>query len=459
MPLNAAAAPVTVWCMKRRWRPGRILLAVLLTGIASMTAYHWAKQPRWQLATKIPWESNHIVSVDEAKRLLYLRYMDFSAMEDPKLGEPGTPLKLVFETRCYNLDTGKLIWTHPDPAEITASSDGMPSMCQVIISPDNRQLIYLDSQRGRIHFYALPPRQKRTDIHFTQLSPGEHLRASFSPKGDWLIARTNRQIFVYDAQTAKLLHQLDIPKEYIIEGGRGSWNLEQDALLSSTDQRYVLMTNNNAENILFFEMQGKKVIGEAKNVCLPHLLNDGKALVCFPEYFNKESQAYWYQFRETSIDKLNVTTTEAVEGVFICCNDKHFLTVKPCLSADPPFWSEWTWLPESTKLRIAQWLGLLNFQIEASLWNITTGALDLRIPMALSANDGLPSGGHRCWLLKDSTQMLFNIGTSISLWDLPPRRPPACWLTVASVFLLSLWLAWPRRVKPTTLAASPHAGK
>ncbi|MFT3882968.1 MAG: L-dopachrome tautomerase-related protein [Gemmatales bacterium] len=434
--------------MKRTWRPGRMVLAALLMCIAALGLSVWPKQSRWQLPVDMTKEFQHILSVDETRRCFHTRYMDLSSLE-PALRGQESPPKPVFELRCYDLDTGKLVWSQPDPSEVVSSSPNLLfAMCQVVLSPDNSQIAYINTIEGKLFLYDIALRQKRSDIHFKDPSL-DHFHASYSHRGDWLIAHTSKQILIYDPHTAKLLHQLEIPKEHVTGGGRGAWSLEQDSLVCSADQRYLIMADNFAENILVFDMQNKNLIGESKKMSLPRLINDGKTLVCFPEYFGKDTQARWYSLQESAIVKLSVTTSEPVEGEYVCSNDMHFLTIRTNPSEVRPFWSDWAWLSDSIKVTLAQWSGLLNMQLEASLWNINTGKLEKRYPLAISVVDSLPSSGHRCWLSNDSTQLLLNIGTSISLWDVPPRRPLSSWVTTLSACLFALWLAWPRRMKTT----------
>ncbi len=407
--------------MKRHWRPGRILLAVLLVSITALMAYLWPRQPRRQIPFDMTKNFHHILAVDEPRRLFYSRYMDFSSMEIP-IREQAAPPKLIFEVRCYDLDTGKQVWSQPDPPDPTLPPDEPFTIFNVVLSPDHRQCAYVKSHRGEVQLYDFPPRTKRASIHFADLSPGEHLRVSYSPQGDWLLARTNKQIFIYDAQTAKLIYQLDIPKEHIVEGGREDWALEQDGLLCSVDKRYLVMTNNNIDNILVFDLHNKKRMGECKNMYLPRLLSDGKTLVCFPEYSQDQSQAKWYGLEEPAIVNLPISTSEMVTGEYVCSNSTNFVTAKLIEPSSPPFWYAWSWLSDTSKITIAQWLGLLKLDLEVSLWNNNTGKLEKRFPLVISVSEGLPSSGHRNWLLNDSSQMLLNAGSSIALWDLPPRR-------------------------------------
>ena len=444
--------------MKRHWRPGRIILAVLLIGIAALAVYVWPKRPRWQHRFDMTKELNYILSVDETKRLFYTRYMDFSSMENP-VTVPASPLQLVFELRCYDLNTGNQVWNQPDPPASAPPSDRLISICNVVLSPDHRQCAYINNLRAEVDLYDLPPRTKRASIHLTGFSPGEHLSVSYSPQGDWLLARTDKQVFVYDASTAKLIHQLDIPKEHIIGGGRGDWNLEQDGLLCSTDKRYLVMTTNFVDNILVFDLPGKKMIGECKGMYLPRLLNDGKTLLCLPEHFVNEDCARWYRLHESALIGLPGSVSEMAGEAYLCSNSTHFATAKMIVPASPPFWYDWSWLSDTVKYTMAQWLGLLKLEIEVSLWSNNTGMLEKRFPIVISMAEGLPSSVPRSLLLNDSSQILLNIGTAIALWDLPPRRPLSCWLSASSISAFALWLAWPRRMKATPLAASPHAGK
>ncbi|HQR07239.1 MAG TPA: hypothetical protein PLN21_10475 [Gemmatales bacterium] len=432
--------------MNRTWRPGRIVLAVLLLSVAALMVYLWPKQPRWQFSFDVTKNFHHILSVDETRRLFYSRYMDFSSME---IRQPATPPKLVFEIRCYDLDTGKQVWSQPDPEDPTSRPVDLLAMCPVVLSPDHQQCAYVKSHLAEVQLYDFPPRTKRASLHFADLSPGEHLRVNYSPQGDWLLTRTDKQIFIYDVQTAKLIHQLGIPKEHIVEGGRGDWHLEQDSLLCSADKRYLVIANNNTDNMLVFDLYSKKMIGECKNMCPPRLLNDSKTLMCVPEYSLGESQAKWYSLEESAMVRLPVSTSEMVTGGYACSNSRNFVTAELIDPSSPPFWHAWTWLSDTSKMTLARWLGLFKFNIEVSLWNNNTGRLEKRFPILVSADEGLPTSGHRNWLLNDSSQMLLNVGTAIALWDLPPRRSLSCLLIALGITLVALWLAWPRRMKTT----------
>src|SRR4051812_18323896 len=108
--------------MKRHWRSGRIILAVLLFSMTALMVYVWPRQPRWQIQFGESNNFGQILGVDEARRLLYVRYMSLSFMWVPVQGQEPT-LQSVIEVRCFDLDTGKQVWSLPGPQEATDASE------------------------------------------------------------------------------------------------------------------------------------------------------------------------------------------------------------------------------------------------------------------------------------------------------------------------------------------------
>lgn len=441
--------------MKRTWRPGRLLLAMLLMSVAVLAAYYWPKKPRWQLSTDMTRESYHLLQVDERNRHLYLRYLDFSGITTALTNAQHTGPFFTSEIRCYALDSGELLWSKPDPEEGKSRRplDEFTRFGDVILSPDLKQVAYLKNGKGEIHLYDFPSLTGPTVIKYHGLSPAEHINANYSPQGDLLLTRIDKQIFIYDSKSASLIYQLDIPRERVQSGGRGNWVLAQDALICSPDKKYLITANNMADNILVFDIASKKVIGECPSLHLPRVLGDGKTLLCFPDYFHDHSQAHWYRLNDHDIKAQTTNKSEKIKGSYLCCTDKYFFTSQTKESTSiPAFWQEWPWLSDSFKMNLARWLGLWNIPLEVSVWRNDTGTLERRFPLVIAVEGMLPSSGQRNWISMDGSQFLFNIGSSIALWDVPPSIPSACWGVITGVTLFSLWLAWPRRMKIITLA-------
>jgi len=139
--------------MKRKWRLGRIILAVMLLGIAALVIYSWPLVPRWNLKTDV------LVGFDEKRHLLLTM-----ARTEPGLGAlPVDPplTENTRELRGYDLHTGKRVFANSYDLSASKITDGfwLP-----MVSPDYSSLVIIDRSSGILLVFDLETRTLR--CHF-----------------------------------------------------------------------------------------------------------------------------------------------------------------------------------------------------------------------------------------------------------------------------------------------------
>ncbi len=166
-----------------------------------------------------------------------------------------------------------------------------------------------------------------------------------------------------------------------------------------------------------------------------------------------------YSLTENSVTEIGPSSVyQATTGETLYCDQRHLVTneVQHNFPSTRPFWADWEWLPDGLKFKLAMFLYAP--QVRFDIYDPVSGKQGRSFMLPLS-NFFYASYLQRNWLSSDGKVLALNDGTSLAVWEVPSRLEFARWLILLGIILCSLWLAWPRRVKSTPLAASPHAGK
>src|SRR5690349_6274717 len=155
--------------MARRWRTWRVLLAVLLLGIAALTFWVWPPSPRWTISGQF------LRGFDERRQLVYLQQ---SVDVDPK----------AVVLNVYDLTNGDFV----------ARTNCRPRVVgRDIVMPRGGDLLALVSyELSAFELFALPGGEWLSGIRMTG---DEKLQAAaFSADSRFLAACTNAGYQVWD---------------------------------------------------------------------------------------------------------------------------------------------------------------------------------------------------------------------------------------------------------------------
>lgn len=476
--------------MKRVWRSGRIVLAVVLVSLAGFISYLWPPQPLWSVSFDMSKDHLELLDVDESKNILYAKYVDYHPENQPQI-EPKS------ELRGYDLSTGQMVWRLPDSAEVMKVEPRLTDSEIVIKGSEELRYFWLSPDRSRvacsdygndIQLRAFPSCKLQHRFKVPDQSPSDHHFVTYFRDGSRFLVWTEKRIYIYDAFSAKLIDMLNIPDlpepqhledilppepEKVetpfplpnagkVPSTNGSWAMCNEPIQCSADGSYLAIPGKSMNSILVFHLPSKKLISQIPFSGVPRFL-DGNVLLLIPEFNfpNRpiNNQPKRYALYEHGVCELpNKETPATVVGETLCCDGRRLVTneVQLNIPTSRPFWADWNWLSDGVKMKLA--MMLVAPKIRFDIYGVETGKHERTFFLPLSYVF-YSAYLQRNWISSNGKLLALNDGDSLAVWEITPLRPLPCWLILVGTILFSLWLAWPRQTKATQPAASPHADK
>lgn len=455
--------------MKRRWRPGRILLAVLLSALAGLTFYAWPKQPLWSLSFDMAEDWYELLGVDEAKQIVYVNY------RGQYVGNPGDLAHRESELRGYQLYSGKLVWQLPDTDEVFKDS---PFAWDYWLSPDKTQVICHEHGNQTLQLRAFPSCKLQYQIKLDKEEDG--LLACYSNDGSQILVITRKQVQFYDRSSGRIEDSLTIPdlpeparqpeatvpvpKTASTNGtapvgitvsvenpANHNWAALNGLLQLSDDRRFLAIAGSGMKSVLVFHLPSKKLLAQLPFSGIPRFLGKDNLLLLVPEFHLAETSVN-NQLRRFTVSENGITEVSksseypTTNGETLYCDQRRLVTneVQLNIPSSQPFWSKWDWLPDLWKVKLA--MAIYSPQNHFDVYDPRSGKKEQSFYLPLS-NFFYASYLQRNWLSSDSKLVALNDGTTLALWETSPGRSLVPWAILGGTIVVSLCLAWPRRMK------------
>jgi hypothetical protein len=422
--------------MKRQWRIGRTILAVLLVGFAVPVVAFWPTGPLWTIPAQ------DVVGFDEANGLFYTT------------SHSGHEQWL----HTYRLVSGELVASQL--LNLPPNSVDCSAPWPLTLSGNKRHLIAISSLASQFHVLSLPTlspvRIQRPKSHVTH--PWSF---GLSHDGACLLMNAGDveydQIEIVDLEKA-ISTELQIRhRGVVINAGFGNALPTEDMQLT-TDRRYLATQVLGESTVIYDLIQGKEV-ARTGEPAIPRLTADGKSLVCLSQQDRKTVQAI-YRF-------IDGRWVERAPWTAPYCEGEYF--VQTCDSQLVTAWNEFyehSWIkhsPDVCKTIVKK--VLTAGRVHLRFWDLRLGKpkteLNLSLPIAWSDEVfggfnfslvSLPFGPIK--VSSDARFVAWKDEDRLALWETNQHRPSLHYIIMAACLVLALWLAWPRRVKFAALSDS-----
>ncbi|MFT3882967.1 MAG: hypothetical protein QM703_25340 [Gemmatales bacterium] len=457
--------------MKRHWRPGRIVLAVLLISLAALCFYAWPKQPLWSLSFDMAEDWYELLGIDEAKQIVYVNYVDH---EDVNFRHP---VNRRSELRGYQLHSGKLIWRLPDTDEVFKDS---PLAWAYWLSPDRSQVVCHEHGNETLQVRAFPSCKLQYQIKLDKEEAADGLLACYSNDGSQILVITRKQVHFYDSSSGRLEDSLAIPdlpeparlpeatvsesKTTSTNGGKPvgitvsvenpanhNWAALNGLLQLSDDKRFLAIAGSGMKSVLVFHLPSKKLLAQLPFSGIPRFLGKDNLLLLVPEFHLSETpvnnQLKRFMVSETGVTDISASSEyPTTKGETLLCDQRRLVTneVQLDLPSSSPFWSKWDWLPDVWKVKLA--MAIYSPQVRFDVYDPRSGKKEQTFHLPLS-NIFYATYLQRNWLSSDAKLVALNDGTTLALWETSPGRSLLPWSILVGTIIVCLWLAWPRRMK------------
>ncbi len=274
--------------MKRHWRPGWILLAVLLAGLASLYFYAWPKQPLWSLSFDMAKDWFDLLGVDENRRLVYVNYVDFENTNSELSHNRRS------ELRGYDLYSGRLVWRLSDKDVVFQDN---PLAWNYWLSPDQSQVVCYEHMSASLQIRAFPSCKLQFQLKFDEKESIDGLFSSYSSDGSQILVRTKSHVHFYDSSSGRQLNSITIPELpeptlpredmllsekkdlkpqgaskngikpvgtviYASNTSNGNWAAMNHPLQLSNDKRFLAIVGSGTKSVLVIHVPKKKLLAQ-----------------------------------------------------------------------------------------------------------------------------------------------------------------------------------------------------
>jgi WD40 repeat protein len=316
--------------MKRQWRPGRIVLAVMLVGIAGLTFWVWPTQRGWS----IPEEK--LIGFDDSKALLYT--VKRTAQN--------------YELTAYDLHTGARKRTqslNPINNNLPSNTDSDQKewleLWEWILAPDKQVLIALNPSLDEFQFqlFNLETGALLRKIAFSGRFPliALDIKVGFSDDGRFLALQdASEAVLVWDLQTGAIVQNIrssiDVMKAGIFELLLSQLNLHHnpDYLAYSDYQRSALR-----------DMKSKKDVLEHPATTVPRILDQGEMVVFIPDRIRPSNRPTWYHRQSDGAwEKMPMDLANGNSACDFFCYCKNMVVTDYAETVNTELWDQ---IPES----------------------------------------------------------------------------------------------------------------
>ena len=413
--------------MKRTWRAGRVILAVLLLSLVGVASYVWPRGPRWQVEREAhSGFSLKPLCFDLAKNLLFAFRVQNT--EDQ------------FELLGFDLTTGakrvsrQLIFSKPERSVQTTWHAILSADCSTLVCYNGVSFFQIFDVRQQC--------QRLFSFNWDKIDSIESIGLSFH--GELLAIHKNFEVQVWDCQTGKIKRRLSMPSGTVSKIHEGRMLLHPEYLKFSKDGRY-LAVGGDEDAIAVFDLNAEQAIAVCPNSRIPLFLSDSRTLIAIPPIYNSK-KGCWYQLDGSKVTPSQITMTLDPEKEYLLgASDARLLTGTWDHSDR---WSFPEWIPESLRDKLEVAMGRKKYRLQIRSCNSTTGQVCDEFVLQVSDREVAT-------VSPDGLLLALKNYDHISLWDIPPRRSLTCWLVCISFALIALWIGYPRRQKAQSLGVTP----
>jgi hypothetical protein len=408
--------------MKRLWRPGRTILAVMLVGVAAMMFFFWPKVPRWKLSNDI------FVGFDDKQQLLLTT----------KRRNPDVPANIlvpenIVELRGYDFSSGQCTFSQ---TYLLKGVKTRAEACDFMVSPDGNVIIVCDRYQGILQAFDLKTGALRCQLTAEDKYQMDLYRSvGFSPDGMYFAAcdYNSASLLLWDLTNGQVAVRVSIPSELMAPSNpsiRGS-----GGICISADRRFAAL--ELSDRVIVCDLVNKGQINHFRNVTAPRFTANGKVLTTLT-YRSQPRGENRYVFTDPSYFEVGAVNEK--EGL-LCVNDDLYVTAEetPCTI---PGWPLLQKLPKGITKKMTEWLGYPKLNAEMTVWRRSTREPLHRFSLSLKGEPHFIGGTNA-----DGSLLALDVTGEVTLWDIPPRRSLFCWISCGSMVTLAFWLAWPRKSK------------
>ncbi len=418
--------------MKRQWRVGRLILAILLLGLATLAFSFWPIGPRWKIGDELP------LGFDLKQNLL------FTGIDNTQEGDGN------YELRGYDLATGerrleksvKVERFHRDHRYLWRS---------ILSADSNTAACYYDSSpldpSSSIQVFDIRQQCQR----LCRIEVGGLSSVALSANGDILALQKGfEEIEVWNCRTGTMKYRLSLPSKSFPGGVggigfSGHFSCSPENMQISSDEHY-LAVGTGMGDIAVFDLTAGQAIGHITHSEIPQFLPDSKVLISTPRIY-QTGKAQWYVIDSDTIKPLSLSHPMDFEFQGLAISPGLLLTFR---------WDRATtrtlpkWIPSSIREKLEAALGWKKLTYFVTSMDTSSGRVRddfiFRVRMYHPAVEPV-----NIRLSPDGMLLAFKEDAELSLWEIPPRRSFTCWLVCCGIGIIALLLAWPRRVKQSNL--------
>lgn len=420
--------------MKRQWRAGRIILAVLLLSLAGFVFYVWPGVS-WKL------EGEKAIGFDMAKGLVYTVKCNDGKHElrgyDLWSGEQRKVVGLVPET---SLESRTGIEGSISPE---LRKKRIAELWEWHLSPNKEELIAINQLQTNIQVVELT-----TGKVTKKLRCREHgvvylsnTSIGFSRDGRLFAAqdKTTNFILIWNLSTGEVIDRdthddLNDFNKHKRGGFRSEIDLVDGEIAYSPDARPIIR-----------DFIGKKRVFECSTSGRPRFFDNGQMVMFSPTRIDNEHKPGWYRRVNGVWQKISVELASgSSECDFVSYTDN--LLVTDCTlrrDKDKPTWApKWFW---GFANRLFGFSGLRH---ELQFWDVNTGQL-IRDYKFFEPSIGSDFDGLEKWVFisEDGRWLAREYENELTVCDTLERRSVWCWVVVVGLVLFALRWGWPRKMQ------------
>lgn len=419
--------------MRREWRAGRVILAVLLLSLVGVGFYVWPRGPRWTIGPDRP------MGFDLQRGLLFTTTV-WAGKKDCEL-------------HGFDLVSGERKVSIPIPREAKDLEAHLWEM-QTQLSPDCSKVATWGRSEPSIQVFDV--RQQGRLLFKIRSDPLIwSSRVSFSPDGKLLAFRCLSEIEevqIWDCTKGELKQTLKMPDGTTSGGGPRD---PADAVFSR-DSRY-LAVGCDSPSYIVFDLSSEQVIGRCDKAWSALFLDDSSTLVTLPEPYHLNNLGIPFEVNNSTTKHIDWYRVEAdqfhlmqkpghgvqAKALFLDANPAALLTYH-LVDNNPKRLP--LWIPDGIRSKCEAALGWWMYHLLIESCHCETGEVreTFQIRVRSISNTKLSPDGQLLAIQED---------TSLSLWDLPPRRSLTCWLSCFVFAAFVLWIGWPRRRRVSSMTA------
>ena len=432
--------------MKRRFSLTRILLCLILLGLAGLVFTHW---PRSSLCQS---DGEEMVGFNEANGLFYTTHLT------------GAGQKL----NTYDLATGLRRSSETLALEINWLKDSF--RWPIILSDDRRFLIAVSMMRGQAHVFKLPSLTP-VPIDYANCHHGFYEHMGFALDGKAILFRTREMesdlIMVHDLDHPDYSeYHIPYPRQFMIRSSASNLSPAHSMHLSA-DRRYLASSLVGRNSALYDLSDNKENLCTESEKGIARFTPDGQTLVFLPGNRNDDREAVWYKL-EKGIWKLfakrklelfeNEQILQATGDTFVTVRTVH------------PDYSWLAHLPLWFRNKLNQVLPRERLLVR--FWDLATGQpkpecnldfpqtskpypYDRSVASANFAPNFFRSMSRSDIIVaSDGSHVAWKHDHTITFWEASPRHSLSCWLTCLSILLIACWVGFPR---PAQTLSPTHA--